>query len=310
MRKKLCTFNMLVRVLLEQKSREMRWRLLGYENCLERRFEKRMGYRLCLADPRTFSEKMQWLKVHGRLERFAPWTDKERVRNYVRDCVGETYLVPLLGVYGRTKDIPLQALPDRFVIKATHGCGWNELVTDKASWDCRAARNKLDRWLASNYYFKYGEANYKPLKGRILVEALLEDPSGEIRDYKFFCYNGTVRFIQVDSGRFTDHRRDIYDPDWGRLPVRIEYPSLRIPAARPEGLDELLEVAGKLSKPFPFVRADLYYVEGHVYFGELTFVPTSGMKRFIPAEYDEIFGSYIDLDLYLKTTSTAISFAV
>jgi len=289
-----------LQVLAAQKSREARWRLLGYANCLERRFEKRMGYRLSLENPRTFSEKMQWLKVHGRLERFASWTDKESVRAYVRDCIGERYLVPLLGVYARPEDIPLEALPNRFVIKATHGCGWNELVTEKASWDWRRARKRLDRWLASNYYFKYGEANYKPLKGRILVEALLEDSSGEIRDYKFFCYNGIARFIQLDSGRFTDHRRDIYDPLWTRLPVRLGYPNLDTPTPKPEGLEEMLELARKLSKPFPFVRVDLYYAQGLVYFGELTFVPASGMKRFIPLEYDAIFGEGIDLPLYLE----------
>lgn len=258
-----------------------------------------MGYRPCLANPCTFSEKMQWLKLHGRLERFAPWTDKETVRAYVRDCVGEKYLVPLYGVYARPEDIPLGTLPDRFVIKATHGCGWNTIVTDKASWDWKRATKKLDGWLASNYYYKYGETNYKPLKGRILVEKLLDDPSGEIKDYKFFCYGGMVRFIQVDSARFKDHRRDIYDPLWARLPVRLGYPNLDTPTTRTEGLEEMLEVASRLSKPFPFVRVDLYYAQGRVYFGELTFVPASGLKRFVPVAYDAIFGESIDIDRYL-----------
>lgn len=288
-----------LKVLAEQKSKEARWRLLGFSNWLERRFEKRMGYRPCLANPCTFSEKMQWLKLHGRLERFASWTDKELVRAYVKDYAGKKYLVLLLGVWARPDDIPIGDLPDRFVIKATHGCGWNIIVTDKASWNWKAARKKLDRWLASNYYYKYGEANYKPLKGRILVEKLLEDPSGEIKDYKFFTYGGTVRFIQVDSGRFTDHRRDIYDPLWTRLPVRLGYPNLDTPTTKPEGLEEMLEVARNLSKPFPFVRVDLYYAQDRVYFGELTLVPASGLKRFVPVKYDGVFAEGIDLDRYL-----------
>ncbi len=283
---------------VEERIREIRWNIWGYESYLKPRFRKKHGYPLNLENPRTFSEKIQWIKINGHLERFSGYTDKSTVREYVREKAGEEVLIPAFGVFDRFSDIDLESLPDSFVMKATHGCGWNIFVRDKRAVDWSSVGKQMRQWLRSNYYRKRGEANYKPLKGRILIEAYLQDPSGDLKDYKFFCFAGEPRFIQVDCGRFTAHKRDVYDTDWNRLPLRIYYPNLAEPVAKPERLGEMMELCRKLSEDFAFVRVDLYDTNGRIYFGELTFSPTDGMKPFTPTEYDYLFGDLLDLSSY------------
>jgi len=278
----------------------MRWAIWGYGNYIKPRFRKKHGYPLNLENPRTFSEKMQWIKVSGTLERFSKYTDKYTVREYVRAKVGEEILIPLLGTYDRFSDIDLKTLPDSFVMKATHGCGWNIFVKNKTAIDWTSAGSQMRYWLRSSYYRKWGEANYKPLRGRVLVETYVEDPSGDLKDYKFYCFGGKPRYIQVDSNRYTGHKLDIYDSCWRRMPLRIYHPNLPQPIARPEKLDEMMEISRRLSHEFGFVRVDLYFTSGRIYFGELTFCPMSGMKPFIPVEYDYLFGEPLDLSRFRK----------
>lgn len=287
-----------MRFSVEGRIREIRWAIWGYGNYIKPRFRKKHGYPLNLENPRTFSEKIQWIKVNGHLERFSKYTDKYIVRDYVREKVGPGFVVPVLGVCDRFSDIDLKSLPKSFVIKTTHSSGWNVVVKDKTEVDWRSIGKRMNHWVRSSYYRKTGEANYKPLRGRILIEKYLEDPSGDLKDYKFFCFGGEPRFIQVDCNRYTDHRRDIYDSNWYRLPLRIYYANLSEPMARPEKLDEMMETCRKLSKSFAFVRVDLYFTSGRIYFGELTFCPTGGMKPFTPVEYDDLFGELLDLSSF------------
>lgn len=229
------------------------------------------------------------------MENLAPYVDKYEVRRYVRDVVGEEYLVPLIGVYDSAQDINFGSLPQSFVAKATHGSGWTLIVKEHESINCDLIRRKLERWLKLNYYRITGERQYKWIKPRIVLEELLNDPSGDLKDYKFFCIYGEPAFIQVDGFRFVDHRRDILDLSWKKIPCRLRYDNLPEPIEKPTAAEEMVEVCRKLAEPFPFVRVDLYCVEGRVYFGELTFTPGNAMEMFFPRDYDYIFGKNIPL---------------
>jgi hypothetical protein len=248
-----------------------------------------------LRHPRTFCEKILWIKFYGNPERFAPYVDKYTVRTFVRDTRGSEYLVRLLGVYSSMEDIDFGALPRAFVMKATHGSGWNIIVKDKALVDWTEAKSKMTAWLKSNYYPKGGEANYKPLKGRIVIDEYIDDPSGDLKNYKFYCYHGEPRYIQVDSDRFADHRRDIYDLHWNKLPMKMDYANLLHPVHKPDHFETMLELCRKLSGGFAFVRIDLYNVSECILFGEMTFTPHIGMVLITPCHYDYLLGSHLDL---------------
>jgi hypothetical protein len=270
--------------------------ILRRENCVKNRFKRAHGYEPDLKNPKTLSEKIQWMKVYGHLERFSKYVDKYAVRAFVKDTAGEELLIPLIGVYKKTKEIDYNSLPNSFVMKATHASGWNVIVKDKAEVDWNLAREKMDGWLKLNYYKKSGEPNYKPLKGGIIIEKYIEDSTGDLKDYKFFCFHGEPKFVQVDGDRFVGHKRDIYDLKWNKLPVKFFYENLTQPVAKPEKLSDMTEICRKLSRGFSFVRVDLYFADGRIYFGELTFTPENGFYPFSPVQYDAIFGKFLDLN--------------
>jgi hypothetical protein len=265
-----------------------------------KKFRKRHGYPLNIWNPRTFNEKIQWIKFFGGLERYSSFVDKFDVRRFVEERCGKELLVPLIGVYEKADHIDHRSLPNSCVIKATHGSGWNIMVRDKTKLDWDSTKGQLNEWIGLNYFEETGEPNYKPLRGRIIIEEYLEDPSGDLKDYKFFCSKGEPRYIQVDSERFADHKRDFYSIDWERMPMREGYMNLPRPLARPARIGDMIAVCKKLSEGFPFVRVDLYLVNDRIYFGELTFTDGNGANMFSPAEYDLLFGDLIDLDDYGK----------
>jgi hypothetical protein len=281
--------------------RPIGWAVFGYENYVKGHFKRRHGYEPDLKNPRTFSEKIQYLKVYGHLERFSKYADKYAVREFIKEKVGEELLIPLLGIYERTDTIDFKSLPDSFVMKATHGSGWNIIVQDKTRLDWNSTIKKMNEWLRKSYFNKKGEAQYKSLKRRILIEKHISDPTGDLKDYKFFCFHGEPKFIQVDGDRYTNHKRDIYDMNWNKLPVKFFYENLPKPVVKPEKLDNMLQICRQLSREFGFVRVDLYYADGRIYFGELTFSPENGLKPFDPVQYDNIFGEYLDLNNYYKS---------
>jgi hypothetical protein len=270
----------------------------GYERQIARSFERRVGYRPKLENPQTFNEKIQWLKLHGGLERYAPYVDKYEVRAFIAERAGPDCLIPLLGIYDTTRAVDWATLPESFVIKATHGSKWNIIVKSKREADWTALQKTVKRWLRTNYYHVRGEPNYRPLKGRFMIEEYLEDPTGDLKDYKFFCFNGEPMFVQVDGTRHTDHRRDVYDLDWNRLPVRLHCENLKQAAEKPARLPEMVAISRRIAADFPFVRVDLYHSREQIYFGELTFTPNNGMRRFVPLEYDYRFGALLDLRRY------------
>jgi hypothetical protein len=205
-------------------------------------------------------------------------------------------LIPLLGTYRRASEIDFDGLPDRFVLKANHGSGWNIVCRDRESLDVRRARARMDRWLRTDFSRIAREWVYAGIEPQLLAEEFLAKPNGEPPfDYKFFCFQGRPTFVQVDYDRFIGHQRALYTTAWEKLPCALEYTLKEEPTAPPSALPRMLEVAAQLSKPFPFVRVDLYELEDRVYFGELTFFPGKGVERFRPREYDAIFGAQLDL---------------
>ncbi|MEW9669203.1 ATP-grasp fold amidoligase family protein [Ammoniphilus sp. 3BR4] len=266
-------------------------------NFIKLHFKKCHGYELNLDNPQTFSEKIQWIKLYGKLDRFAKYVDKYKVREFVKERIGEQYLIPLIGVYDNVNKIDISSLPKSFVIKATHGCGWNIIVKDKSKLDWNLARKQITSWINTNYYHLFGERQYNPLKGRIIIEELLQDPSGDLKDFKLFTFHGNPMYIQVDGNRFSGHKRDVYDSNWKRLPYKIIYKKFSEPIQRPKRLDEMIEIASKLAHDFAFARIDLYYPNDRIYFGEITFTPSNGFKRY-PIEYENLLGKFIDLKKY------------
>ncbi|WP_171025889.1 ATP-grasp fold amidoligase family protein [Clostridium sp. BSD2780061688st1 E8] len=255
------------------------------------------GMTLDLENPQTYNEKLQWMKVYWRDERVPICVDKYRVREYVKAKGLEHILIDLIGVYERVSQIDFDTLPQKFVLKANHGSGWNILCEDKDKLDRRATRLLLDRWLHDNYYYHGYEWVYKDIRPAIVCEAFLEDTSeGGLKDYKIFCFDGAPRLIQVDIDRAQNHRRNIYDLNWNYVPVSIKYPTdPGFKVEKPSRLEEMLDYARVLSQDFPHVRVDFYQHEERVYFGELTFIHGSGYEKFTPPEYGKQLGDWFTL---------------
>jgi hypothetical protein len=249
-----------------------------------------------LKNPRTFNEKILWLKINHRDPLLRVCADKFTVRDFVREKIGEEFLIPLVGAWESAPAIDFESLPNRFALKASHGSGWNILCRDKARFDFESTRKTAARWLDSDFSKVGREWTYVGLTPRILCEHFLTGPDGEPPwDYKFFCYHGEPRFVQVDYSRFQGHTRALYDTFWNRIPCQLEYRLQKKNSPRPATIKTMLSLAEKLSKPFPFVRVDLYEVGDKNYFGELTFYPGKGVERFKPGRYDRIFGEPLDL---------------
>jgi hypothetical protein len=248
-----------------------------------------------LRNPKTFNEKLQWLKLYYRVPALKCLADKLNVREYVRDRVGERYLNKLYGVYERPEEIDFDALPDAFVIKATHGSSMNILVEAKRQLNIGATRRMVGKWLRENYYDRGREWVYRDIPPRVICELFLRDSVGRVPyDFKFFCFNGRPRYIQVDIDRFAHHRRVFYDTDWNRMPFGLLYSMPEDQVALPSCFEEMLWIACKLSCGIPFVRVDLYAAVRPV-FGEMTFYPGNGSEIFQPSEWDLRLGDLLDL---------------
>ncbi|HEY5983604.1 MAG TPA: ATP-grasp fold amidoligase family protein [Anaerolineales bacterium] len=249
--------------------------------------------------PETISEKLTWLKLHYRDELARRCCDKYQVREFVRRQVSDEILVPLIAVYDAAEEIRFDNLPEAFILKATHGSGWNVVCRSLASFDRAAAVRTLSRYLRQDYFDGGREWGYKGLQPRIVCEQLLLDDTGEVpEDYKFFCFHGEPRLIQIDYDRFTSHRVDLYDVSWNHLACRRTLWPNRggaVPPA-PGLLQPMLRIAARLAQPFPFVRVDLYALRDRVYFGELSFYPGRGVLRHEPHSFDRLFGSYLHLE--------------
>lgn len=262
-------------------------------------FPLRTGYKLNLKNPQTFNEKLQWLKLNNRKAEMVKMVDKVDAKEYVANIIGEEYIIPTLGVYNSVDEIDFNKLPNQFVLKCTHDSGGIVICSDKSKLDIEAAKDKLRRGMKVNYYYQNREWPYKQVKPRIIAEQYMVDESGyELKDYKFFCFDGEVKllFIASDRGSKTEETKfDFFDTNFNHLPFTNGHPNSTKKIAKPQGFEEMKKIAALLSKGHPHLRVDLYDINGKIYFGELTFYHWSGMTPFEPIEWDYKLGELIKL---------------
>lgn len=255
------------------------------------------GKSLDLQRPITFNEKLQWLKLNDRNPAYTCLVDKYCVREYVSKAIGEQYLIPLIALYNNTGEIEWDMLPDKFVLKCTHASGTNIICSNKTKLDVKNSVRKLNKWMRMNYFWRGREWPYKDVKPRIICEQYMVDESGvELKDYKIFCFNGEPKLIQVDHGRFSDHRRNLYDTSWNYLDATIKhrnFPNEYI--KKPDKLEEMLQLAKTLAGDYPHVRVDFYSINQKLYFGELTFYHGSGHEEIKPDELGVQMGNWIKI---------------
>lgn len=269
---------------------------LSDEKFIRKQFLKRLNRPLNLDHPLYYNDKIQWLKLYNRQADLQVYADKLKVRNYIERKIGAAYLNDLIGVYDRVEEIPFDLLPDQYVIKTSHGSGHIILCHDKNKMDYRDIRSKLNWWLRRDYYYQNREWVYKDMEKKILIEPYLIDPSGDLKDYKIFCFHGQPKLIQVDFDRHRDHKRNFYDLSFNLLPFTSRYPMDKEAHLKvPKNYKEMLDIARTLSQDFIHVRVDLYNVEGKIYFGELTFYHGNGMETIEPLSYEKLLGSWLTL---------------
>lgn len=262
-------------------------------------FRYRVGYWPDLKNPRSYNEKLQWLKLHDRHPEYTQMVDKIEAKKYVASIIGDKYIIPTLGIWNTVDEIDWDSLPNQFVIKVTSDSGGIVVCKDKTKLDIEKAKAKLKYGWGKNYYRFNKEYTYKDVKPRIIAEQYMEDESGyELKDYKFFCFDGEpkVLFVATDRGKKDeDTKFDFYDIEFNHLPFLNGHPNARVAPTKPENYEKMVEVARKLSQGMCHVRVDLYNVKGKIYFGELTFFHWSGMTPFEPIEWDYKMGEMINL---------------
>jgi len=260
-----------------------------------------MKCRLRLHHPRTFQEKIQWLKLYDRRPEYVAMTDKVAVKEIVARRIGSKYIIPTFGVWDNFDDIDFDTLPQRFVLKTSQGdsCKGVVVCTDRTNFDIRSARQKLNASLLRDKYLENVEWCYRDVPRRILAEEYIEMPGkDDLSDYKIYCFNGRPTYIQLIQDRHSGETIDFYDTDWNLLPfigLNSAAHHATQPAPKPQGLQEMLHIAAILSQGIPFVRVDLYNIYGRILFGELTFYPSSGLAHFSPPEWDRKLGDMLIL---------------
>lgn len=268
---------------------------------LEFIFPQFLGKKLNLDKPKTFNEKLQWLKLYNRKSLYTLLVDKHSVKGYIASIIGDNYVIPTIGIYNNFDEIDFDKLPNQFVLKTTHGGGGNGVVICRAkdNFDKKKAKKIISKNLKEDIYRFYKEWPYKDVPRKIIAEPYLTDLNGELKDYKFFCFNGIPKFLKVDFDRFIEHHANYYMLNWERLPFgeSICPPDPTHQIEKPKNLATMIHIAQELSKNLPFVRVDLYNLDGKILFGELTFFPASGFGKFEPYNWDEKIGNLLDLPI-------------
>jgi hypothetical protein len=262
----------------------------------------RLAYRaalkqkLNLADPKTYNEKLQWLKLYDHNPLYPLIVDKYEVKRYVADKIGQRYIVPTIGVWDTFDAIDFSALPEQFVLKCTHDSGGLAICRDRKTFDREDAKKRIEASLRTNYYKRGREWPYKDVPARIIAEPYLTDETGEgLKDEKFFCFSGVPKAMFIVSDREHDPRNDYFDMDFNHLPFENGHPNAVTAPEKPEGFEEMKRLAATLSEGMPHVRVDFYCNCGKIYFGELTLYHWSGLAPFSPPSWDKTFGSWIRL---------------
>lgn len=281
-------------------------RLLSDRVYINLQYRCATGKKLNLENPRSFNEKLQWLKLYDHNPEYTKMVDKVEAKRYVTNIIGEEYIIPTIAVYDKIEDIEWEKLPNQFVMKCSHDSGGIIVCKDKTHLDIPAAIKTLKKSCKSNFYYFSREWPYKNVKPRILVEEYLTDNTDgsksledeELTDYKFFCFDGAPKALFIASDRLDKTiptKFDFFDMDFNHLPFRGGHPNADRPIKCPSSFEEMKTIATKLSAGFPHIRVDLYEVDGHIYFGELTFCHWGGMAPFDPEEWNYKFGEWIKL---------------
>lgn len=249
-------------------------------------------------NPKTFNEKIQWLKLNYRNEEYTKLVDKYRVKQYITKLIGEEYVIPTLGVWNNVDDIDFKSLPEKFVLKCNNDSVGIVICKNKKDFDEAKAKSFLKERLKNNGYWYGREWPYKNVKPCIIAEKYMEDSiSKDIKDYKFFCFNGSMEFFDIDIDRFIEHRANYYDRNGNFLPFGKTYcpPDYTKKIEMPKNLDKMIELAETISHNTVLSRIDFYEIDGQVYFGEITFYSGSGFSPFTDEKWDYKLGDMIDL---------------
>lgn len=276
--------------------------LIPDEPYLKLMFRLKMGKSLDLNNPKTFNEKLQWLKLHDRKPEYTRMVDKYEAKEFIASKIGDEHIIPTLGVWDKFEDIDFSALPDQFVLKTTHDSGGVYICKDKRTLDLNAAKKVIEESLNSNYFMLYREQPYNGIRRRIIAEQYMTDDtrSDEFTDYKFYCFNGNVDCVMVCYDRASgDTKFYFFDQNWNLK--RINKRGIEAPAGfslpKPACIDEMFSLAARLSEGLPFVRVDLYQSCGRVFFGEMTLYPQSGFDPNYLPDTDLYFGNLINLPI-------------
>lgn len=251
-----------------------------------------------LKEPQTFNEKLQWLKLYDRRPEYTTMVDKYLAKEYVANIIGEEYIIPTIGVWNTIDEIDWDSLPNQFVLKWNHDSGSIVICKDKSKLDKGAAIEILRRNEHSSGYWYGREWPYKNVKPCIIAERYMEDEDGELKDFKFFSFDGETKAMFVATDRFNkeeDTKFDFYDTQFNHMPFTNGHPNATRQINKPQNFDLMIQLASKLSKGYPHIRVDFYEVNGKVYFGELTLYHWSGFVPFNPPLYDKMFGDWIKL---------------
>ena len=277
---------------------------LSDKKYLKYRYKIQMKKELNLDNPKTFNEKMQWLKLNDHNPEYTKMVDKYEVKEYISKIIGKKYIIPTIGIYENFDDINFESLPNKFVMKCTHDSGSVCICKDKTQMDINEYRKKIEKSLKINYYYSGREWPYKNVKPRIIIEKYLDDLSdNQINDYKFMCFNGKVECSFVCTERDNKDKGlavTFFNREWKKLPFQRHYRNSNKKIEKPINYDKMIVLAEKLSQDIPFIRVDFYEVDKKVYFGELTLYPGSGFEEFTPEEWDYKLGELINLDLVKK----------
>lgn len=264
---------------------------------LRRRWKAVMGVELDLDNPTTFNEKLQWLKLYDRNPIYTTMVDKFDAKQYIADIVGSEHIIPTIGIWEDPEKIDFSSLPNQFVLKCTHNSGLGMCICrDKSALNIRRVKSRLKAGLKQNYYLLGREYPYKEVKPRIIAEQYLQDDRGvDLTDYKFFCFNGTAKFMYISNDNASHPTTDFFDMNFNLLKMRMKDNNSDNPPSRPECFDEMRRMAERLSLNVPFLRVDFYYVNKVIYVGELTFFHNSGFTRIHPTKWEKLLGDWIVL---------------
>ena len=266
---------------------------------IKEQFRQCYGYELNLKNPKTYSEKLSWLKLYDRKDIYTKMVDKYEAKKYVADIIGDEYIIDTYGIYDNFDDIDFDKLPDKFVMKCTHDSGGIVICKDKSKLDIEKTSEKIEKYLNRSFYYLYREWPYKNVKPRIIIEKYLEDKKqGQLIDYKFYCFNGEPKFLYI-SHILENHdvdKKSFADLNYNKIDLKMgetqEFDAL---PEKPLNFEKMIEIAKKLSKAKAFMRVDLYEVEGKIYFSELTLYPSAALRRVTPEKYEKILGDWLEI---------------